>query len=456
MPLLAGNAIQAAYTMVNRMWVGQYLGSASLAAVTVAMQVTFILIAAVNGLTIGSGILISQFVGARNWDGVKRVVQNSVTLMGIISVVLLVVGQLAAVPLLRAIHTPPESWSLAVGYMRLFVFSFPLIFVAFLTAAVLRGVGDSVTPLVFQAVGVAITAVLDPLLMLGWLGFPKLGLNGTVVAMLIAQSTTTVAFFVYLHRKKHPVAPNWRQLRIDWPISKMTFKIGIPVAVQQLLVSLGSAGVLVFINEYKDNATAGFGAASQIDMIAFFVAMSFSMAISTIAGQNIGAGRFDRVRQTFWCGLALSGSLVLVVSILAVAFPTGLMSIFIPQSTNPEAFRIGVSYLRVVGPSYITFAVMFVSIGIINGAGHTMVTTAMTLIGLWCVRLPLAAYFSHRFHRVEGIWYALVISFTVTMILSLVYFFSGKWKHAVLKHGPIPPIAAEVAAAEDEAMGIIP
>ena len=267
------------------------------------------------------------------------------------------------------------------------------------------------------------------------LGFPKLGLNGTAVAMLIAQTICLVAFFVYLAKKNHIVAPDWRHLSLHWPTVFTVMKIGLPAGAQQLLVAFGSAVMLFFVNRYGESATAGFGAASQIDMVAFFIAMSFSMAIASLAGQNIGAQRPDRVRELFKWGMLLSGGMVLVITLLALTVPTVLMSMFVNARTNPQAFHIGIGYLRIVGCSYITFAVMFVCIGIINGAGHTLVTTILSFIGLWGVRIPLAAYLSHRMHSVEGIWWAMATSFTVTTVLSLAYFFSGRWKSSVFAAG---------------------
>ncbi|HEX2950633.1 MAG TPA: MATE family efflux transporter, partial [Armatimonadota bacterium] len=264
-PLLIGNMIQAGYGIVNRFWVGRYLGDASMAAVTNTMQVAFILIAIANGLTLSSNILISQFVGARNWQAVRRVVQNSLVLIGTLSIIFLVLGQFLTVPLLTAINVPRESFPIAESYMRLFLLSFPFMFIAFLTTSILRGVGDSITPLIFQGIGVVLAAILDPLLMLGWCGFPRLGLNGTAYSMLITQSLTLVAFFIYLHKKNHIASPDWRHLAIDWQTSKLTLKIGLPAAAQQLLVALGSSFMLRFVNDYHESAAAGFGAASQID-----------------------------------------------------------------------------------------------------------------------------------------------------------------------------------------------
>ncbi len=451
LPLLAGNFIQAAYSIVNRVWVGRYLGPDDIAAITTTMQLAFILIAVANGVTIAANILISQFVGAKNWAGVHRVVQSSVLVVGLLSLLLLGIGQLVTVPLLHAVNTPATVFPLAEGYMRLFVCTFPLIFLGFLFSFMLRGVGDSVTPLIFQSVGVVINAALDPLFMLGWLGFPRCGLNGTIYATIIAQTLTLAAFLSYLHFKKHPISPDWLHLRAEWATSKLMLTIGLPAATQQLLVSVGTSVMLLFINDYGKDATAGFGAASMIDMVAFFIAMSFSMAISSIAGQNIGAQRYDRVKQIFWWGLLFSGVLVGITSLLTVSFPNQLMNLFVDNSKeiNVAAHNIGVGYLQIVGWSYIFFAVMFVCVGIINGAGHTMVTTIMTLFGLWIVRIPLAWYLSHRYHDVRAIWYALAFGFFVSMTLSLIYYLSGMWRKSIFKPKGPPMKLPEADAATE-------
>jgi Na+-driven multidrug efflux pump len=221
----------------------------------------------------------------------------------------------------------------------------------------------------------------------------------------------------------------------------------LPSAAQQLLVSLGTACIVIFINGYGASAMAGFTAASQMDMVAFFIALSMSMAISTLVGQNIGAGRFDRVRAIFRWGLLVNGGMVGVVSVLVVIFAPVLMLMF--TKPNTDAYYIGVSYLHIVGFSYIFFAIMFVAVGVINGAGHTMVTTGMTLIGLWLVRIPLAWFLSRHFGTV-GIWYAVGSGFAVSMVLALGYYATGRWKVPVVHHKPT------VAQAEPGEPGVQP
>jgi Na+-driven multidrug efflux pump len=158
--------------------------------------------------------------------------------------------------------------------------------------------------------------------------------------------------------------------------------------------------------------------------------MMVGTAVSTLTGQNIGACKLDRVKETFGWGLVLGGGMTLVVSIIALAIPGVLMHMFIK---DPAVISVGVTYLRIMAMGYLFFAVFFVGNGVINGAGHTLVATIFSLVSLWIVRVPLAEILSSRMHRLEGIWYAMLISFVVSTCLSLGYYFSGRWKRSVVR-----------------------
>ena len=451
LPMLAGSLLQTAHSFINAIWVGKFLGKSELAAVTVSFPVIFVLIALGAGLTMATNILISQYYGAREMGQVRKVVDSSTIMIGVISLLLVVIGLIFAEPILRLMDTPETVLPMAVSYLRIFLLALPCGFGLFLIRSMLQGIGDSTTPLYFIAGSVVLTVILDPLLMFGWLGFPRLGLNGTAWAAVIAQVLALATLVVYLHRRKSPVSPSWFHLRIDLPTTWTTIAVGIPSAVQQSLVSIGMVVVIGFVNQFGEDATAAFGAASRIDQLAFMPAMTFSMAIATLAGQNIGAQKYHRIREIFLWGLVLSGGFTLVASALALTIPHVLMSIFLDVKET-AVIDIGVNYLRVVGSFYIFFAFMFVSNGIINGSGHTFVTTVVSLLALWAVRVPLAWFLAHRMDSVTGVWYAMAVSFFVSMLISFGYYLSGHWKRPVIrKHAvPVPPDSAEGETLEDE------
>lgn len=439
LPMLAGNFIQTAYSLVNAIWVGKGLGKTELGAVTVSFPVTFILMAIAIGLTMGAGILAAQFVGARDTERFHRLVQTATLLLGTISLAVLGLGEAFAPGILRLMDTPPDILPLAVPYLRIVLLTVPFTFGIFLVGSLLRAVGDSKTPLYFQSGGLILTAVLDPVLMFGWLGGPRLGLNGTAVANVFTQGVSLLALCGYLQMRKDVTAPDWRNLRPDGPMLRLILKIGLPSVAQHALVSSAFLFVTRFVNAYGASATAAFGAAIRIDQLAVLPALTLGAAVSTMTGQNIGAGRVERVREIFWWGILICGGITLAVSAVALAFPRTMMRMFLD---DPEAIRIGMTYLRTMGGCYLCFAVMFTSNGVINGAGYTLVTTGVSLVSLWLARVPLAAWFSHHFQRVEAIWYAFAIGLVVGMIVSVCYYASGRWKRPLVRHGSPPAPAA--------------
>ena len=445
LPMLAGSVLQTAYSIINAIWVGQFLGETAMAAITVSFPVVFVLIAIGAGLTLATNILISQHYGARDMAAVRRVVDSSIILIGLLSLALFVLGELMAPTILRAMDTPKDVLPLATHYLRIYLISLPLGFGLFLMRSMLQGIGDSTTPLYFLTFSVVLTAALDPVLMFGWLGLPALGLNGTAWASVIAQALALWALAATLRKRVNPVAPRLERRGFDWATTWTTIRIGFPAAVQQSLISVGMVFVISIVNSFGKSATAAFGLASRVDQLAFMPAMTFSLAISTLAGQNIGANRHHRIREIFLWGCLLSGGITLGASLLAVSLPRVLLRAFTGEAALID---LGANYLRIVGACYLFFAIMFVSNGIINGAGHTLVTTFISLLSLWVVRVPVAYWLSRRLGSVEGVWYAIALSFGVSMLSSLGYYLTGRWRRPVARRQVMPATPTAVFGEE--------
>ncbi|WP_437729728.1 MATE family efflux transporter [Sorangium sp. So ce1335] len=430
LPMLVGGFLQTTYSFINAIWVGQFLGTAALAAVTVSFPVIFTIFGVGMGITLATNILVSQSFGARRFDELRRVVDGSTALIYGLGVLLTVLGEIFTPEILLAMDTPADVFAPSVGYLRIYLLSLPFSFGMFALRSMLQGTGDSKTPLYFQLGSVLLTTVLDPLLIFGRLGLPALGLNGTAWATIVSQVIALVALHAYLRARKSPIAPRWPRFGELGPTIRKTCRIGVPAAIQQSVVSLGMVVVTGIVNGFGEVATAAFGAASRIDQIAFLPAINMGMAISTLAGQNLGAGHHGRVREVFTWGCVFSGGITLVISAAALIFPEALLRVFI---TDPVVIGLGVSYLHIVGACYVVFGLSFVSNGIINGAGATVVTTAISLLSLWVVRAPLAYWLSREMGSVEGVWWAIAVSFVVSLIASLAYYASGRWKRTVVQ-----------------------
>lgn len=430
-PMLVANLLNAGYAVINTIWVGNIVGPDAVGATAVSFPIFFILIAVAAGATMAVSILVAQYYGAKNHEMVSRVVNTSFAFFLILGIVLTVAGILATDTLLWMMDTPAEIFPLASQYMKISLYGLTFIFMFFMVTAILRGIGDTVTPLVFLGVSTGVNAVLDPLLIMGIGPFPKLGLNGAAYASVFSQGIAFAAALVYLNKKQAIV--RFRTLSIDPAIMGLIFRIGFPSMIQQSLVSIGAAFITTMVNAFGATATAAFGAAGRIEGLAIMPAMSISMAVATLAGQNLGAGKPERVKDIFRAGLVLSLSVTAVITLLALAAPRLLLSMFVHE---PAVLAIGVNYLRIVSPGYLLFAVMLVSNGIINGSGHTLVTMTFALVALWVVRVPAASYLAKTKLGLNGIWIAVLGSFVVLLAVSLAYYWSGRWKKQVIHARP--------------------
>jgi len=432
LPMLAGSFLQTSYSLINAVWVGKFLGNEALAAVTVCFPPFFLMMAVANGLGMASSVLVSQAYGAKDDAGVTVIVNAGTALTFFLSLACLVAGHAGAEPLLKLMGTTPDVLPLAVPYLRLMSFSVPAMFGLFLLTSLLRGVGDSITPLWFQTGAVVATIFLDPVLIFGLAGAPRLGLNGTIIATLVTQIAALVALIWYLRRKRHLAMPGRGCLRPDTAVGWRILKVGVPSMVQQGLVSIGMIFMIGLVNGFGKDVTAAFGAGTRIDQLAFMPALTIGTAISNIAGQNIGARLFDRVEQAFRAGVMLSVFFGGLAAAIAGFLPDLVMRGFL---SDPASIAIGCEYLRIISIGYLFFSVMFVSNGVINGAGDTMATTVISLIGLWIFRLPLAIWLSRAWQHQTGIWWAMVISFGVAMTVSVCYYKSGRWRRVLKNQG---------------------
>jgi putative MATE family efflux protein len=434
-PMLLGNLIQIGYSLINIIWVGHLVGENAVGAVGISFPILFILIGFAMGITLATTILVSQYYGARDYEMVKKVVNNSFSWPLIVGVVLTFVCILSRNFLLGLIKTPPENFAMASSYLSIMLLSFILTYMGFIISSILRGIGDTVTPLIFMAMGVGLNAILDPFLIGGFGPFPRLGLNGAAYATLISQVAALSLGFTYLNWKNHLVAFHPRRLIFDGHLTFLVFKIGIPSIIQQSLVSIGFMFVTTFVNSFGSAATNAFGAVGRVDMVVIMPAVSMSMAVAALTGQNLGAGKPERVKEVFKSGLVMTSSITIFISLIVVFFSKLILNLF-GLGEDAKVMEIGITYLRIVGSSYLFFAVMFISNGVINGAGHTMITMTFTLLSLWLVRVPVSWWLSKTSLGITGVWIAIALSFLTTMIVSLTYYFSGRWKKSAIIKGP--------------------
>jgi putative MATE family efflux protein len=430
-PMLIGNVFQQLYNVVDSIVVGQFVGKAALAAVGASFPIIFLLIAMLMGVTMGSGIMIAQFVGAKDMEKVRRVISTTYIYLLAASLVITVVGLIAARPILILLATPADVLDQATVYLHIIFTGMLFQFGYNAVSGVLRGLGDSKTPLWFLIIATLTNVFLDLL----FVAVFRLGVAGAAWATIISQAIAFVPCLLYLQRSKQEVLRlEWKRLVFDKEIFRQSLRIGLPSGAQQTLVALGFMALNRIVNGFGTDVAAGFTAAGRLDSFAGMPAMNFSMALTTFVGQNIGAGKYDRVRRGYLSTLAMSGGFAVLVSLAMVFLKVPLMHIF---TTDARVIEVGSEYLVIVGSFYILFSSMFITGAVPRGAGDTVIPMFITIFSLWLIRIPLAAYLS-SFMGTKGIWWAIPIAWGGGFAASLAYFLSGRWKrHVLVKRRPV-------------------
>ncbi|MBN2697552.1 MAG: MATE family efflux transporter [Bacteroidales bacterium] len=432
-PMLVGNLFQQLYTFVDQIIVGRYLGTEALASVGASFPIIFTLIALIIGIASGGTIVISQFFGAKDFNRLKRAIDTLFIILAGAAVLMTVIGISFAENIFRLIRLPEELLPQAKTYLTIYVSGLVVFFGFNGVTAVLRGMGDSITPLYFLILSTVLNILLDLLFIvkLGW------GIEGAAFATIIAQGVAFMTAVFYLNKYHELIRFNIKEFSFDREIFRQSLRIGLPTGFQQTFVSLGMLALMGIVNSFGTNTVAAYTAAGRLDSLAVIPSMVFSHALSTFVGQNIGAGKIHRIQRGFWRTLFMSYSIAIAMTVVVIVFKTPLMGMF---TTDEAVIRIGGEYLTIVTSFYLLFTTMFVVNGVMRGAGDTIIPMFITLIALWLVRIPAAVFLSRETIEVfsltlkgaglgeSGIWWSFPCGWAVGMILSIIYYLTGNWK----------------------------
>ena len=419
-PMLLGNVFQQLFSVVDSVVVGNFVGKEALAAIGASFPIVFMLVSLIMGLVMGITVIISQYFGAKDFDRVISAIDTMYIASAVGGLLATAAGLLSAEPLLKLLGTPVEIMPQATQYLRIY-FSGIIIFFGFNgTSAVLRGLGDSKTPLYFLIIATVVNIILDLLFVavFGW------GIAGAAYATLIANGIAFGLAIYWLNKTHKLIRITFSGLRFDKEIFAQSIRIGLPTGIQQTLISIGNLALVGIVNKFGTNVLAGFSVANRIDMLATIPAMSFSQALSTFVGQNIGAKKTERIRTGLISTLKMAGSVTIVTTVFIVLWGNLLMRMF---TKDLEVIRIGDQYLTIVSTFYFMFTLMFIFSGIMRGAGDTFFPMIFSLISLWIIRIPLAYMLSGRIGA-SGIWWAIPAGWLIGLMLSFFYYRTGRWK----------------------------
>ncbi|XOQ48646.1 MAG: Multidrug resistance protein MdtK [Eubacteriales bacterium] len=420
-PLLLGNVFEQLYNMVDSIVVGNFVGEKALAAVGTGFPIIFMLSSLFIGLGIGSTIMISQYYGAKDFENIQNTINTIYIAMMVGTIPLTIMGILFSEPLLRLMKVPDDG-TLAMAKVYLVVIFAGIIgnLGYNINAGILQGLGDSRTSLLFLLVATIINIVLDLLFTVafGW------GVFGVAFATIIAQFCSWVFGITFINRHFSFIHIQPLKHKFHKELFQKAIKLGIPSGIQQALFSIGIMVMQTLVNSYGSAFMAGFNGANKIDTFAFMPILSFSTAVTTYVGQNIGASKLERVKSGTKAGLVLAVGSSIVISAIVYPLSASIMRMFNP---NPEVISAGVAYLHCVLPFFFVLAILFVLNAVLRGAGEMVVPMISTFVSLWFVRVPAAYLIADHFGK-EQIYFSYAIGWAAGVLISYPYYRFGKWK----------------------------
>lgn len=437
LPMLFGSIFQQLYNIVDSIIVGRILGKEALAAVGNAFPIYFTLVSLIIGLSFGGTIVISQYFGAKDFEKVKRAIGTLYLFLFVTAGILTLLGLLFIDNILQLVKIPEELYAGAKTYTSIFIMGLITFFGYNGTAAILRGLGDSKTPMFFMIISTMVNIGLDLLFIIKF----KWGIAGAAIATVISQGGAFITAVWYLNKFHKLINITFTDLVFDKEIFRQTIRIGLPTGLQQTFVSLGMLALQRIVNEFGTDVIAGYSVAGRIDSIAMTPAMIFSQALAAFVGQNIGAGKNERVNKGLKATLIMSSMVAITLTAIVVFTKEFLVGLF---NQDPEVIRIGSQYLLIVSGCYLIFSMMFSFNGVLRGAGDTLIPMFITLFSLWIIRIPGSYFLSERMGEI-GIWWAVPIGWVLGLIMSYFYYKTGSWKNkAVVKPQTLPFLTQEI------------
>lgn len=425
LPMIVGNVLQNAFSIVDMIFVGR-LGPTAVAAVAVSGLVLMVAWTLLIGVAISTVAMVSRFFGAKDLEQANAAAVQSLILGGIISIFLAFFGLFLDEPVLKILGASPAMMAPATAYFRIvFAGSFTLIFM-FLTGAILRGAGDARTPMIILMVATAFNIALDPLLIFGPWFFPRLEVKGAAYATVLGQGVAMVLGLWILVRGHSRIHVHLPHFRLRPKLMKKMVQIAIPGTFQGGLRSLAHLGLIKIVALYGTLAVAAFGIGLRISLLVMMVGWAIGGAASTLVGQNLGAKRPDRAEKSAWLSTGIFCGFMILAGTGFFVFADPLISLF---NNDPGVIKIGHAYLRVLTLSYPFLGLSMICAMSFNGAGDSH--TPALVIGLTFIVLmiPLALILPQFIvPKTSGIWWAMTISIVLQGIIMALAFSRGNWK----------------------------
>lgn len=432
-PMLLGNIAQQLYNTADSVIVGRYVGDNALAAVGSAGPILNLLLVLFVGISVGAGIMVSQYFGAKEREDLSGTIGSCITLTAISSLIIMVLAPLISGPILRFLGTPESILGWCASYLNIVFIGIAGLAYYNILGGVLRGLGDSVSALVYLVIATAVNIALDILFVAGF----HMGVAGAALATVIAQTLSAVLCFIKLLRMSDVYDFKKKYLKLHKKYAWTTIRLGLPSGLTQAVFSLAMVIVQSLTNSFGELFIAANVIVMRVDGFAMMPNFSFGTAMTTYAGQNVGAREYERVERGAKQGTLTAMGVSAVITALILLFGRHLMSIF---TETAELVDMSMRLMSILAAGYIAMAVTQSLSGVMRGAGDTMTPMWISLITTVAIRVPLAygiAYFTrsaaYPLGRSESVYISLLISWTLGALLTIFFYVRGGWKKKAIE-----------------------
>ncbi len=428
-PVVASMALEFGLHITDYFWVG-YLGTPEQDAIMSSMIVTWTLFAISSIIVIGLTAIVSRSIGANKKDDASYFSRQGLIMAISAGLITGIVGFIAAPDLLVFMKASPEVVGLGIPYLRIFFVIIIILFVNEAMGSIFRASGDTTSPTIAFASGTALNIALDPILIFGWGPFPAMGVSGAATATGISVFLTLIIYILLILKRRldfslaglHRTRPNLSSmLKIA--------RIGIPISIQNITFVVVYWFIIQIVHYYGDTAGAAMGIGNRMEGLSYLTTFGFSIAASTMVGQNLGAGKPDRAARCAWGSVGMAVIVTFTVSIFFVTIPEFIASIF---SSDPAVLAIAADYLFILGLSQVFMGMEITLEGAFSGSGNTVPPMVVSIPGS-LARLPLAYLLCFTLGiGINGVWWTLTITSLVKAVVLLFWFKRGNWKNKKL------------------------
>ena len=453
LPIVLSQMLQVGYNLADTFWVGR-LGQEAVSALSYSWPLVFLMISVAGGFTVAGTVLVAQNKGAGNDDRVDYAAGQTIAFVAVVAAVFSVLGYVLTPSLVSLVGATPGTveYALSVEYTRTIFLGVVFMFGFFIFQALLRGWGDTRTPLYLMALGVALNVILDPFLILGfdqnvllsglgldglqsWLyattGFEGFGVQGAAIATVFSRGVGAILGMYWLVSGKVGIHLSLSDFKLDPTMVKRIVSLGAPSSVEQSTRALGITVLTALVAFAGDDAVAALGIGNRLNSLVFLPALGLARGTETVVGQNLGTDQAERAKRAVGYSSGIVAVVLALAGAVAYLFAEPITAVFIPGA--PDVIAIGDDYLRIIGPTFLFIGVFQVVQGAFRGSGSTRTAMVFAILSLWVFRLPPAYVFMEWLGMgATGVWYAIALSNVLAMLATALWFLRGTWAESVI------------------------